>query len=85
MPEEADIAKLAKSMERIAERITKYNDVCPFTDEEIEQIKRAARLVEWFDTLGWLGKQILGFTAAIILLISQWERIVAWLREWLAP
>ena len=74
---EPTIADLAKTMERLVEKLQRYDDVCPFDEDEIAQIKRAAQLVEWFDTLGWLGKRLMALTAAIVLLISQWERIRA--------
>lgn len=74
---EPTIADLARSMEKLVTKMERYDDACPFTDEEIALIKRGAQVVEWFDTLGWLGKRLLALTGAIVLLISQWERIRA--------
>lgn len=74
---EPSIADLAKSIDLLVKRFEKADvSDCPFTDEEIEQIKRGAQIVEWFDTLGWIGKRFLALTGAVVLLISQWERIV---------
>lgn len=75
MANEPSIADLAKTMDRLVEKLQRYDDVCPFDEDEIAQIKRAAHLVEWFDTLGWLGKRLMALIGAIVLLISQWERI----------
>lgn len=72
---EPSIADLARALDDIAKKIHRNND-CPFTPEEIEQIKRGAQIVEWFDTAGWLGKRVLALIGGIVLLISQWERIV---------
>ena len=75
-----DLATLARDIAEIAESIRKHGPTRnPFTDEEIELIRRGAQIVEWFDTLGWLGKRLMAVIAAIVLLISQWERIVEWL------
>ena len=72
---EPTIADLARALDDIAKKIHRNTD-CPFTGDDIEQIKRGAQIVEWFDTAGWLGKRVLALTGGIVLLISQWERIV---------
>lgn len=72
---EPSIADLARSIDKLLTRLEQRNGDCPFSAEEIEQIKRGAQLVEWFDTAGWIGKRLLALTGGIVLLISQWERI----------
>lgn len=72
---EPNIIDLARSLEKIATRLEKVNEPCPFSPEEIAQLKRAGELVQWFETAGWLGKRLLALLAAIILLISQGEAI----------
>lgn len=79
-PREPTIADLARSMDKLVGRFERRED-CPFTEEEIEQIKRGAALVEWFDTAGWIGKRFLAFVGGLVLLISQWERIEQWLEQ----
>ena len=74
MSEPSTIADLARDIKFIAEKLD-GRPASPFSPEEVERIKRAADLVEWFDTLGWIGKRVMGLFAAIVLLISQWERI----------
>lgn len=76
MGEPSTIADLARDIKAIAEKLD-GRPANPFSPEEIERIRRAADLVEWFDTLGWIGKRIMGLFAAAVLLISQWERIKA--------
>ena len=76
MGEPSTIADLARDIKAIAEKLD-GRPANPFSADEIERIKRAADLVEWFDTLGWIGKRIMGLFAAVVLLISQWERIKA--------
>lgn len=68
------VAGLARDLKSIAEKLD-GRPASPFSPEEVERIKRAAELVEWFDTLGWIGKRLMGLIAAVVLLISQWERI----------
>lgn len=75
MSESTAIADLAKTIEKLVVKLETEHD-CPFTEQEIEQIKRGAQIVEWFDTLGWIGKRFIAFVGAIVLLISQWERIM---------
>lgn len=72
-----DIADLARMLDKLVVRLEKTEkpEISPFTKEEIDQIKRAAQLVEWFDTLGWMGKRLMGLIATVVVLISQWERI----------
>ena len=77
MGEPSTIADLARDMKALIERLDARPSANPFSADEIERIKRAAELVEWFDTLGWIGKRIMGLFAAAVLLISQWERIKA--------
>jgi len=72
---EPNIIELARSLERIAARLEKVNEPCPFSAEEIAQLKRAGELVQWFETAGWMGKRLLAFLAAIILLMSQGQSI----------
>lgn len=72
---EPTIADLARTLDKLVTKMERHDDACPFTPEEIEQIKRGAQLVEWFDTAGWIGKRLLALTGGIVLLISQWERI----------
>lgn len=63
MDDDTDIAVLARDIRVIAETIkTHGGNPCPFSDDEIERIKRGAQIVEWFDTLGWLGKRVLALT-----------------------
>lgn len=76
MADPSTIADLARDIKAIAEKLN-GRPTSPFSPEEVERIKRAADLVEWFDTLGWIGKRVMGLFAAIVLLISQWERIKA--------
>lgn len=76
MGEPSTIADLARDIKAIAEPLD-GRPANPFSADEIERIKRAAELVEWFDTLGWIGKRIMWLFAAAVLLISQWERIKA--------
>ena len=71
------IADLAREIKALTTRLEGRPSANPFSPEEVERIKRAADLVEWFDTLGWIGKRVMGLFAAIVLLISQWERIKA--------
>lgn len=73
---EVAIAELARDIKAIAEKLD-GEAACPFSAEELARIKRAAELVEWFDTMGWIGKRILALTGGIVLFISQWERIKA--------
>lgn len=68
------IADLAREMKAIAEKLD-GRPASPFSPEEVERIKRAADLVEWFDMSGWIGKRLLAIVAAVILAISQWERV----------
>lgn len=68
------VASLARDIKAIAEKLD-GRPASPFSPEEVERIKRAAELVEWFDTLGWISRRVMGIFAAIVLLISQWERI----------
>lgn len=75
MTETTTVADLAKTIEKLVAKL-ETEDNCPFTEQEIEQIKRGAQIVEWFDTLGWIGKRFIAFVGAIVLLISQWERIM---------
>lgn len=77
---EPNIVDLARSLEKLVEKLEKAKGSCPFTDEEIAQMKRAGQLVEWFDTAGWIGKRIMLLTGSIVLLISQWEGILAWFK-----
>lgn len=70
------VAGLARDLKSIVERLD-GRPASPFSPEEVERIKRAAELVEWFDTLGWIGKRVLALTGGVVLLISQWERIKA--------
>ena len=77
MPDTPGIAELARDMKALIERLDARPSANPFSPDEIERIRRAADLVEWFDTLGWIGKRIMGLFAAAVLLISQWERIKA--------
>lgn len=79
---EPNIADLARTLDRLVERLDKTNGQCPFTDEEIAQIKRGAQLVEWFDTAGWIGKRLMTLTAAFVLLLSYRETIMEWIRTW---
>lgn len=75
MTETTTVADLAKTIEKLVAKL-ETEEHCPFTEQEIEQIKRGAQIVEWFDTLGWIGKRFIAFVGAIVLLISQWERIM---------
>lgn len=73
-----DLVALARDISLIVESIRGRDEAeNPFTPEEIEQIKRGAQIVEWFDTLGWIGRRIMTIVAAAVLLITQWERIAA--------
>ena len=74
MSDTPGIAELVRDLNAIIERMDQ-RPAGPFSPEEVERIKRAADLVEWFDTLGWIGKRLMGLIAAVVLLISQWERI----------
>lgn len=76
MAEPENIADLARNIRDLTKLLEERPAANPFSAEEIERIKRAADLVEWFDTLGWIGKRLLAITAGIVLLISQYERIV---------
>lgn len=72
---EPTIADLARTLDKLITEMERHDDACPFTPDEIEQIKRSAQLVEWFDTAGWIGKRLLALITGIVLLISQWERL----------
>lgn len=77
---EPNIVDLARSLEKLIEKLEKSKEACPFTDEEIAQMKRAGELVQWFDTAGWIGKRIMLLTGSIVLLISQWDGILQWFK-----
>lgn len=90
---EPSIADLARAIESLIERMDRETESSHratgkkdtpriFTDEEIEQIKRGAQIVEWFDTAGWMGRRLLAVGGSLLLLISQWEGITKWLAEW---
>lgn len=77
MNDEPDIAALARDIRAIAERLNKEGaSNCPFTADEVERIKRGAEIVQWFDTLGYLGPRILAISGSVVLFLANWERIV---------
>lgn len=77
---EPNIVDLARSLEKLIEKLEKNKGSCQFTDEEIAQMKRAGELVQFFDTAGWIGKRIMLLTGSIVLLISQWDGILQWFK-----
>lgn len=50
---EPNIADLTRTMEALLDLLDPHHDGCPSDASEIEKIRRAARLVEWFDS--WAG------------------------------
>lgn len=77
MSDETDIATLARDIRAISERLNKEGSGnCPFTPDEIERIKRAAEVIQWVDTLWYIGPKILTISGGIVLFLANWERII---------